>query len=443
MLLLMRVNTLRARRKLLKTALFLFFIVGLILRVSYHNSAYQFSWINDLGTHCAYIQYVIDHQGGIPSVKDDWTTQSFEYPQLPLYYLITAALGNVQNWSWFGTVCSMASLFFIYRAALYMSSWVARFGVVIFWSIDPFFIVHSAIIGNDALTCLLGSAFFYFVMAINRSANRYNYWRITWVFVAALFTKLNAVFMVLVFPWIFLRTRGPFELFAWRAGSLVVLLFGWFMYVQAHTWTGTDHVYMNPFQATSEDVRTDYFTYFSTFRLSELIDEGQASLVEGETRNSVRYSFNTFVYGEFLVGSWDYHTCPDILWANRLLFIAGMMIPTGLILFFCYSFSTLTITGHRLHGSLFNKLACGLVFVAYCSSVLLMLRYTHTCHADPRLQFPLMPWAIYCFCRGWTIFGRGPILKTIFSINLVAFSGACAYYYWILFRTDQLPFRMY
>ncbi len=430
------------KRGLLKLGLFLFVIVGLILRYEYHYSQYQYSWVNDIGTHEIYIKYVMAHDGALPDVTNNGVQGGFEFPQMPLYYVIAAGLGSTEAWSWFGTLCSMASLIIVYRASFFVSSWLVRYGMTIFWAIDPFFVVHSTTVGNDCINCLCGAAFFYCLLAINRSPNRLNYWRAVWVLMVGLFTKLNTIGLLVAFPWIFIRTYRTNRLLLWRVSTLMAMGVIWFAFIEQRSWTGDRHRFMFDFDCPPQDIRVDYGTYFSTFELSKLMAEGQASLLQGETSDSVRFSFHTFLYANFLVGTWNYKTCPEILMANRFLFLVGLMIPLGLMLFLAIS-----LLGYPFaidtRFSFFNKVVCALFLAMYAMNVCLVIECPHTCHADPRLQFPTLPWVVYAFCRGWTVFGRSDLLKTLMWVNLVAFCGGCCFYYSILFSTNQLPYKLY
>ncbi len=230
-----------------------------------------------------------------------------------------------------------------------------------------------------------------------------------------------------------------------RVIVLLVMLGTWFAYVQQRNWdpTTNKHLYMHDFENELQDINNGTPAYVSSFQLNSLLDEAQASLFKGETSEEVRWSFNTFEYGEFILGAWDYRMSPTLQFANRLLLLFGLMIPLGIVVFGVYTMLGYPIT-RDTRFNFFNKTAFALFFVAYASIVILNSSHPHTCHADPRLTIIAAPWAVYAACRGWTVFGRkGRIIRGLMWLFLGGFTVSSALYYALFFTQQDIPWIMY
>jgi hypothetical protein len=429
----------------LKLGLVVIFLFGVALRLAYFNNEdYRTSWVNDIGDHFAYVMYIKDRHK-IPSPRERW-----EFPQEPLYYLLAAQVvhpdKNLQNQDerdpanlfyicLLGNILSNLSLLFLFFASFSLSSWLARYGTVLFASLAPFFLVHSTCVGNDCLLYFGSCLFYYFMIRLNREPTPLNFWLSVFALMLSLFSKMNGISLVIGVPWMLWRCSDNFKkwrLLLWRTIAVAFLGSFWLFTALYRAYQPDSHtfLFLVHFELPSQDIRVPFISYFTTFKPCELLESGQASLLEGETSDALRFSYHSFLYATFIVGAWNYHTCPEILWANRALFLFGLVLPFGMILFI---FKVLRFN------SFFNMTAFGIVFTAWVLNVHLMITETHTCHADARLYFASVPWLLYCCSRGWTVCGRGKAMRLVIWFLLFCFTISCGAYDIVLFSTDKLP----
>ncbi len=433
----------------LMVGLLLLVIAGIALRIAHRYGSYCFSYNSNYSGHLSYIGFIRDHNGRVPQIREEsYIGVPDQYVQEPLFYMIAAMLSDLNQIADFAMILSIMGLLCVFRATFFLSSWIVRYGIVAFWSIDPFFVLHSSSISNDSLIGFAGALFFYCVHCLNRNPTRINYWWVFWTLVLALNSKHSGVVLLVAMPWVLWRSTNHFrqwQLLLWRSAVLAVVVGVWAGYVRHRAWDpqSASYVYANDFFCPSVDVpRKSLIDYFSSFRLNDLVREGHATMFATQTADDVRFSYNTSEYGQFLVASWDYNYCPALEWPNRLLFIFGMIIPVGLFLFL-----VVTLFGYPLSTeagfNFLNKTALFLFLVMYIGTGTWIYSGLHLTNADPWLQIATLPWVIYCFTRGWTVFGRSWALRITMWAGLAGFVISCGLYYYVFFTQNQIPFIYY
>ncbi|MCE0498528.1 MAG: hypothetical protein LV481_11340 [Methylacidiphilales bacterium] len=436
----------------MKGGLWLLFLASIGLRIGHYASPYRLDYVNDIEAHMIYIHYVRDHWAA-PPVSD-----AFEFPQEPAYYWLAApfynpALDEAENQTGIarvGLVISLAGLGLLFGSLRYLSSWLARYGLLIFMGLTPAFVLRSDGVGTDCLAAFFGIFYFFCLQRLNRNPDKTGrfWWAVTG-FMLELFTKLNGVVLVLSLPWLFWRSSrgGVFTKKTARraglAGALIVIWLGLFLH---RAWVPEEKKFLlskwAPFCAQVID--GDLFEYALHFDLPNLIAAGQTSIYGSKVPqydaavDKVRFSYPTWVFGNMLIGDWDYNVSPRLLGATRCVIIFGTIFPFGFILFTAVALLGRPITREAGFSPL-NKTALALVVGMAGLSLYFTLTRPTVCCADYRLQAVTSAWAGWCFCRGLTVFPRGGALRMLAIVFLAGYTVSCLSLYYILHHTPNIP----
>jgi hypothetical protein len=442
-------------RQFLWGGLWLILIVAVGLRIGDYASRYRYARMNDLYDHMLYIDYVRHHFA--PPLPCD----GFEFYQQPFYYWLAACVYSPtlpvtsdENWAnvaAMGLVLNLAGLWILFCTLKYLSSWLVRYGLLIFIGLTPSFVLHCAIIGNDALAAFFGMAYFYCLQRFNRRAGKTsNFWSAIAVFMLQIFTKLNGIVLFLSLPWLFWKASAG-RLFERRmlvrAGILLLLGMVWIGSVIHHAWIPNRNEYLLvewwPFP--DQGIKVSKLHYALHFSLPDLIEAGQTTThvskvpLHPQAVDNVRFSFWTWTLGNMLLGSWDYNVDVRVHEAASVVIVFGTIFPLGLGLF-----AAITLLGPWLtrnaRFSPFNATALALTVGMAALSLQFTLTHPTVCAADFRLEAVTFAWMGYCSCRGWTVFPRSRALRTVAIVFLVGYVLSSFTLYGLLCASSQPPY---
>jgi hypothetical protein len=437
---------------ILKAGLWLLLLTAIGLRIGHFMGPYRLAYENDIEAHMAYIHHVRDH-GASPPVND-----GFEYPQEPFYFWLAAmfydaSLSEDQNQSAIavvGLVISLAGLLLLFGTLRYLSSWLVRYGLLIFMGLTPSFVLHADGVGNDCLVTFLGIFYFFCLHRLNRDPGRIrNFWWSIVALLLELFTKLSGIVLVMALPWLFWRgTRDRF--FARktliRAGLVGLFIAVWLGLLLHRAWVPEEKRFLfvkwAPFE--SQVIDRNLLAYTFDFNLPNLISAGQTTIYGSkvpehvEIVDKVRFSFPTWVFGNMLIGDWDYNVDGRLLSATRCVIVFGTIFPFGFMLF-----AVMAIFGGTMRSvpGLFslNRTALALVAGMMGLSLYFTLTRPTVCCADYRLQAATFAWAGWCFCRGLTVFPRGLALRALAVLFLTGYGVSSIWLCYLIEHTPNIP----
>ncbi len=439
-------------RQFLWSGLWLILIVAVGLRIGDYSSRYRYVRMNDIYEHLQYIDYV-SHHCAIPLPCD-----GFEFSQEPFYYWLAALVYSPslsviadQNWAsvaGMGLVLNLAGLWILFCTLKYLSSWLVRYGLLIFIGLTPSFVLHCSGVGNDGLVGLFAMAYFFCLHRLNRRPGKTShFWSAIMVFILALFSKLNGIILILSLPWLFWRASAG-RLFGRRtlvrAGIVLLLGMVWLGSVIHHAWIPNRNEYLLvtwwPFPNQSiEGSKLHYALHFS---LPDLIEAGQTTThaskvpLHPQAVDNVRFSFWTWTFGNMLLGSWDYNVDVRVHEVASVVIVFGTIFPLGLGLF-----AVITLWGSWRAGnarfSPFNATALALTVGMIAMALQYTLTHPTVCCADFRLETVTFAWMGYCCCRGWTVFPRSRALKTVVIVFLGGYGLSSFALYGLLYASSQ------
>jgi hypothetical protein len=347
-----------------------------------------------------------------------------------------------------GLAISLGGLGLLFRTLRYLSLWLVRYGLLIFMGLTPAFVLRSDCVGNDSMVAFFGIFYFFCLQRLNRDPGRLRHF---WWSVAALlfelFTKISGLILVVSLPWLFWRSaQRPFSArkTVTYAGVVAALIFVWLGLVLYRAWVPETRSFLfvkwAPYAAQVID--ESFFKYTLNFSLPDLIRAGQTSIYGSRIPqhvavvDSVRASYPTWVFGNMLIGDWDYDINPRLLDGARAVIIFGTIFPFGFILF-----AATTLLGRPIKAAFspLNKTALALVVGMTGLSLYYTLTRPTVCCADYRLQAVTFAWAGWCFCRGWTVFPRGWALRTLAIVFLGGYATSCLLLYYIIEHTPNIP----
>ena len=200
-------------------------LISLGLRVYHLTSGHFHDFSHDIDSHLHFVQYVRSNWE-LPPVNLE-----LEDAQQPLYYIIAALFYqpqlttdvNIDVLGPLGLCISTAGLCLVCRALFFISSWIVRYGVFIYFAFTPAFIITSCVVGNDVLFSFFGAYFFLCVLRFNRTPSSRNLALLMLALTGALFSKLGGIVLLAAIPWVLWRSSRQDR--TWHPTALRCALF--------------------------------------------------------------------------------------------------------------------------------------------------------------------------------------------------------------------------
>ncbi len=180
----------------------LIILLGVIVRVIYFNKFGVMLFQHDWQGHIDLIKYLAENYA-VPSVPN----RGWEYPQQPLYYIITATIyklfnGDLNYIGYFSIFCSTLFLIYSYRLLSLIADRYTIYIAILFLSFTPSLIYMSARVNNDVLVLALSTISIYYI--VKSYLNHFKrYFSIALTFTTLLFlTKISTASIELLFFWV-------------------------------------------------------------------------------------------------------------------------------------------------------------------------------------------------------------------------------------------------
>lgn len=328
--------------------LLMVFLIGVVIRVLYFEKFGIMLFQHDWHGHIEFIKYI----------AQNWTlplsSKGLEYPQQPLYYLLTGGLyalltdfglsdkEALHGLGYFSLFCAIVFLYYAYHfmTLITQSMWV-RTVAMIFVSLTPSLVYLSARINNDSLVMALSAfSLYYIVKSYQTGFSKSFYIALTGVSLLFM-TKISAapleVFLFVLLILVYYKGKegeeGDVKKKLYWFGAIGVFLLGFTLLRVYLPVENTFHM-VNSAKFPNQTIEALNFDYFSTFHFKELILAGQ-SYVFGE--DGIRFSFLTYQYGTMLFGEFDYtyflNKSPYLKTVMQVVLFSGFLYVLGFIVY--------------------------------------------------------------------------------------------------------------
>jgi hypothetical protein len=399
--------------------IFLIILLGVGVRVAYFNRYGVMLFQHDWQGHIDLIKYVASNHA-MPNILN----KGWEYPQQPLYYLITGTIYNlleglnfshkeiIHHLGYFSLLCSAIFLYYGYKIfeLLTQSRWVVTMGTL-FLALTPSLVYMSARINNDVLVMGLGAmALYYTLKGYQNSFERYFYTALTTVtllFLTKLSTAPMEILLFLLLSLSYIQTREKKFLFIFSVVGLVVL--SWTLWRLYTPLTGSLYM-VNSAEFPKQTIENLNGDYLLSLHLFELIQQGYSHVFGVD---AIRYSLPTYQYGTMLFGEFNYKYFID---RDKLL------LP---IMQFILIFGTLYIVGlfsyilHIFKESRINQIIFGIFLLNLIVILKFIFEYPSVCNSDFRYFVGSFIIVGLIFSQGLEYISKyNPHLKCIFNVLL-------------------------
>jgi hypothetical protein len=324
---------------------------GIALRVLYFIVYGHSSYQHDQHFHIEFIKYF----------SDNWTLplpdKALEFPQQPLYYLI---MGKIFAFLSYFSISEENILMFIASISTLMMSvtMFVSYGTLknitknqfiintslAFLAFTPSFIFLSAQINNDTLNYFLASVAIYYIVKFYNDDTK-NSFIFALIFSALVFmTKVSsgmisiALFSVLVYKYFKFKSdnqKHVVVLSQIKIFSLVIIFFLGLSFLRVYLPSTGEFLFVKSGVFSGQEIKNLDFSYFFSFRIFDLINEGQAYVYD-RVFMPVKQSFFTWQYATMLLGEYEYKKVMQNLFLNKMVYITGLIYVIGFISFFYY-----------------------------------------------------------------------------------------------------------
>lgn len=357
------------------------------------NNSYQ----HDMHEHMLAIQYYAEHPWRMPQPD-----KLGEAPQQPLYYWISGAIYKQAKSAGLN---EREAVYWLRKASLvYMMLWltlsyllIRRLSAdrsvqalfVIFVGFTPSFVYLAGGVNNDVLNALWGAAVFY------AAARYWQEGKTRWLTLAAaatllaMMTKISSVLLVVFLAVLLIvryrqaqseHSRLQLRRQLLGYGLAVALVFGfalWKVYIPV----SHEFRFVNGGLFGGQVVPVLDMGFFFSFRLGELLHEGQAYVMGND---EVRFSLPTYLYGTLFFGEFDFanYFGKGSLFklAAQMVYLFGLLYLVAIVVF---------LSGWRQRDT-FTKM----IAVAVALNLLLVLRHVlgnwNVCNYDFRFFTPTL-----------------------------------------------------
>jgi len=389
----------RYRQKILVFILF----AGVTIRVLYFQKFGIMTFQHDWHGHIEFIKYI----------AENWTlplaSKGLEYPQQPLYYLLTGGLyalfthfgfndqDALYGLGYFSLFCSMVFLYYAYRfmTIITQSLWV-RTVAMIFISLTPSLVYLSARINNDSLVMALSAFFLYAIVKSYQTGFKEGFYTALTGVSLLFMTKISAAPMELLLFGLLILAYGQTEedevkkkLYAF--GTVGAFLLGFTLLRVYLPVEGTFHMVNSSANYPNQSIEALDLAYFATFHIVSLLDAGY-SHVFGD--DAIRYSFLTYQYGTMFFGEFDYayfvQKSEGLKEVMQAILFFGLLYLLGFIVYLIKLF----------HAPLLHKF----LFVTLLLNLLLILKFMFSfpaiCNTDFRYFVASFVLFAFVFAQG-------------------------------------------
>lgn len=410
-------------------------LLGAILRVVYYYNFGVTHFQHDWAGHVEFIKYI----------SNTWTLplgeKGLQFPQQPLYYIITGGLyslltefkiGSSQSLYYIGYFSLFCSFMFLYYGAKFFtlisnSKWV-QVVAMSFIVFTPSLVYMSARINNDVLVMALSAFTLYHIVSAYQTSFEKSFTPAL-VGVSLLFmTKLSAVpmeillFLLLLYSYVSMKDKNIRKKIKQKLYifSLVGIFFlGLTLLKDYLPIENSFHMVNSSGNFPGQMIKPMDIDYFSTYNLPTLLRVGYSHVFGDDT---IRYSFLTYQYGTMFFGEFKYISYFNN--SNILKIIMQIILLVGTI--FIMGFITYAIKLRRM--SFLYKI----LYVTVILNLLLILRfvilYPVVCNTDFRYSVVSYILFAFIFAKGlefiqfnkWIMYIRN-VLLTVIVVNEILF----------------------
>ncbi len=396
--------------------------IGILIRILYFNKYGIMLFQHDWQGHIDLIRYLAQNHT-LPYMPN----RGWEYPQQPLYYIITASIYRIFLYLGYSSKEALhygvgsfslisSSIFLIYSAKLlnYLTSnsWV-KIVAMLFLTLTPSLVYMSARVNNDTLVISLSVIAIYYIVKSYREDFKNGFYIALTTTTLLFLTKLSTapiellLFTLLIISYI--KTKYiKRELLIFSLVGLFILSWTlWHLYAPL-----SGGFYMvNSAKFPKQTIEHLDSSYFLSFHISNLISQGY-SFVFGD--NSVRYSLPTYQYGTMFFGEFDYryflNKTPYLLTIMRIILISGLIYIVGL-------FSYIV---HLKKETILNRLMFTVVVINLILILKFIISYPSICNSDFRYFVSSFTIIGYIFAQGlYYIMSYHKYIKYIISSILL------------------------
>ncbi len=406
--------------KYLRLLPYIVIALGMVIRIVYFEKFGVMTFQHDWHGHVEFIKYIAENYSlPLPS-------KGLEYPQQPLYYLLTGGLYSLFTHfglndketlhilGYFSLLCSFVFLYYAYKflAELKQSIFVQTVAML-FVSLTPSIVYISARINNDVLVMALSTfSLYYIVKSYRASFSKYFYTALLAVTLLFLSKISAAPFEILFFVLllnVYLRKRKvKRELFVFATLGLFVLGFTLLrVYLPVED---TLHFVNSSSHYPKQSIKTMGLQYFASFNIATLIEAGQ-SYVFGV--DAIRHSFLTYQYGTMLFGEFNYtwfvNKSPYLHVVMQSMSILALVFVLGFLSFILYIYKATF-----LEKMLFSTFVLNFLLI-----LKFMTEYTVVCNTDFRyfvLSFVLLA---FFFAKGLEPLHKMKFVRHVLHVWLV------------------------
>jgi len=401
----------------------LIIIGGFIIRVIYFNKFGVMLFQHDWQGHIDLIKYLAQTHS-IPLVPN----KGWEYPQQPLYYIITAIIyklshGNLEYIGYFSLLCSGLFLIYSYRLLnLITQNRYTLYIALLFLSFTPSLIYMSARVNNDVLVSALSVMSMFYIVKSYLNGFKKNFFTAL-LFTTLLFlTKISTATVELLFFGLLLlnrdykRQRYIFSI----VGIFILSLTLWHLYHPLME----KFYFVNSAEFPKQTIENLNSKYFFSFNFLELLKQGFSHVFGSD---EVRYSLLTYQFGTMLFGEFDYKYFitkdPNTLFLMRSIISLSTIYIVGFISYLIFIYRE----------NLIQKLLFGVFIINSILILKFIVDYPSICNSD--FRYFVGSWAIigYIFAKGLTnlffsrhikclifgVVGLITILEIVFILNLI------------------------
>lgn len=415
-------------------------LLGVVIRVLYFNKYGIMTFQHDWHGHIEFIKYVATNWS-LPTMP----MKGWEYPQQPLYYIITGGLYGIltkmgfndtdalHHLGYFSLLCSLIFLYYSYRfiALLTQDRWI-QLVAMIFISLTPSLVYVSTRISNDSLVLALSIMAIYYTIKAYQEQFKKGF-LMALVMVSLLFlTKVSAsgiellLFTLLLISYYKTEKGGEkrlkISLHLYGLMGIFLLCFTLFkLYVPLEE----SHFYMvNSAKFPNQTLENLDINYFFSFHIIDLIQAGKSHVFGVD---SIRHSFLTYQYGTMFFGEFDYNyfikQSEYLHLVMQIILTLGLIFPMALLLYL--------LNLHKepqLHKILFAVLLINLVLI-----LKFIISYPSICNTDFRYFVSSFTLWAFVFAKGLSYLHFNQMLKNILNglLGILVLSELLFFYFLI------------
>ncbi len=394
-------------------------IIGIIIRLFYQEKYTVMVFQHDWQGHIEMLKYFA-HHWSLPL-----PTKGLEFPQQPLYYIITATIYNISMQlgfsdksslefiGYFSFFCSILFLIYGYKFINLLSKekWV-KITSMIFLALTPSIVYMSARINNDALVMALSASSLYYIVKSYQGQFKNFFYRAL-ISVSLLFlTKISAggielLFFALIILSYHQAKENEVKLIEKRlylfslVGLFLIAFTLWRVYLPLN---GTFYMINSSGDFPNQQIKSLNLDYFISFNFTTLFQAGQ-SYVFGE--DSIRYSLPTYQYGTMFFGEFDYtyftNQMPWLKATMQGVLLLGLIFIVGLLSYIINLYKTSTL----------EKFLFATLLINFILILKLMFDFPSICNTDFRYFASSFLIFAFLFAQGLEYLSKIKFLKRI------------------------------